>query len=75
MQQTTAIPPRKEIEEGIVQLIQENRANCLWFVAPTFLPSTDEERLNTLANIERYGNGKAFKRARELKEWLLQAHS
>jgi len=63
------IPSRREIEEAVIQLVEANRARCLWFAAPDYLPTTDAERLRALQHVERHGDRKAFVRARELREW------
>ena len=64
--------PRQYVESEISLLVNENRARCLWFASPDYQPVNDEERLRALSYIERHGNRKAFMRARELREWLLQ---
>ena len=75
MELVVEITTEKELLiEKINELAEQNRAKCLWFVSPKFLPTTDGERLQTLANIERYGDRQAFMRARELKMSLLQVH-
>ena len=68
-------PTRREIEEAVTQLIEANRARCLWFAPVDYLPATDEERLHALQHIERHGNRQAFVRARELRDWVLLATS
>lgn len=62
---------REQIEAEIDRLAEEYRAMCLWFAPRDYRPKTDEQRLDTLRDIERYGDRNAFKRARELQEWLL----
>jgi len=37
------IPSRREIKEAVIQLVEANRARCLWFAAPDYLPTTDAE--------------------------------
>ena len=65
-------PSRLQIDEAVERLVETYRAKCLWFMRSNYFPSTDEERLRTLLNIERHGDRNAFVRARELREWLLQ---
>lgn len=56
-------------------LVDAYRGRCLWFAPEDFYPSTPEAILRTLANIERYGDVEAFRKARELREWLSQHSS
>lgn len=69
------IPDRPQLEQAILQLVEANRARCLWFASPDYLPATDAERLRALQHIERHGDLRAFVRARELRDWLLQPSS
>ena len=62
----------RTMEEAVIEFVEANRARCLWFSAPDYLPATDEERLRALQHIERHGDRKAFVRARGLRDWLLQ---
>jgi hypothetical protein len=64
---------KEEINAAIDRLVEEYRSMCLWFAPRRYFPASDPERVATLDDIERYGDREAFKRARELKEWLLQA--
>ena len=64
---------RPDIYKQIERLVEEYRPMCLWSAPRDYLPKTDEERLAALADIERYGDRAAFKRSRELREWLLQS--
>jgi len=66
------ISTRREMEEAVVQLVEANRARCLWFASIDYLPATDAERLRALQHVERHGNRQAFVRARELRDWVLQ---
>ncbi len=64
-------PTREEIYSEINGLLEEYRTMCMWFGGRKYLPTTDTERFMVLDNIERYGDRSAFKRSRELREWLL----
>ena len=64
---------RERVEAEINRLAEEYRPMCLWFTPRDYVPTTDEQRLATLNDVERYGDREAFRRARELREWLLQA--
>lgn len=55
----------------IDRLIDENRLRCLWFLRVDYYPATDDERLRVLEYIERYGDRDAYRRATELRRWLL----
>ena len=56
----------------IDKLVEQYRSMCFWFAPRDYLPQLDEQRLRALENIERYGDREGFKRARELRDWLLQ---
>ena len=71
-QMETLTPTKQEIDAAVNKLVEEYRLQCLWFAPRDYLPDSDEQRLRTLDNIERYGDREAFKRARELREWLLR---
>ena len=65
-----------EIQDGdaggqIDRLADEYRARCLWFLREDYYPTTTSERLRVLGYIEQHGDSDAFRRARELKNWLL----
>ncbi len=62
---------RRELED----LIRRYRDCCLWFAPPDYMPGTREEMLRVLDLIERYGDLEAFRRAEEIKAWLLQPSS
>jgi hypothetical protein len=65
-------------QEAISQtaiLVSEYRDRCLWFLDERFLPTTADEALRALELIERYGDMRAFQRAGELRQWLLQSTS
>ena len=63
---------RDRVEAEINRLAEEYRFMCLWSTPREYLAATDEQRFATLSDIERYGDREAFKRARELREWLLR---
>jgi hypothetical protein len=69
------------VEEGsvatkaLVELIDEYRARCLWFLRPDYYPATTEEQLRVLGYIERYGDLDAFRRVSLLRKWLSQPSS
>jgi hypothetical protein len=42
--------------KDLALLIEEYRDRCLWFLRPDFMPTTDEQILRTLHQIERYGD-------------------
>lgn len=56
--------------EEVAKLTEEYRDQCLWFLAPDYVPRTNEEALRTLELIERYGDRRAWQRAAELRPWL-----
>lgn len=52
------------------RLIDTYRARCLWFLREDYYPSTDEQRIQVLAYIQRYGDREAYRRAAEVRRWL-----
>ncbi|MBE3112437.1 MAG: hypothetical protein IMZ46_18340 [Acidobacteria bacterium] len=56
--------------EAVDRLVDEYRVSCLWFLRPDYYPSTLQERLRTLAYIERHGDREGFRRAATLTRWL-----
>ena len=63
----------EELRPEIQALIQDYRLQCLWFLIPEFVPANPEQALRALYSIERYGDRRAFIRARELRACLLQS--
>ncbi len=62
----------EDVNNAVRDLVQKNRARCLWFAPPDYQPETDAERIRALSYIERHGDREAFVRARELQQWLLR---
>ncbi|MDP7024907.1 MAG: hypothetical protein QGH42_11795 [Kiritimatiellia bacterium] len=60
------------VEAGVVRLVEDYRAQCLWFLRPDYMPTSTEDVLKTLALIERYGDRAGYQRAEEIKVWLLR---
>jgi len=58
--------------ESIVKLVEDYRAQCLWFFRPDYVPTTTDEILNVLSLIQRYGDRAGYQRAEEVKAWLSQ---
>jgi len=63
---------KQETDEAIDRLVGEYRATCLWYTPKGYRPSSDLERLRALESIERHADREGFKRARDLREWLLR---
>jgi hypothetical protein len=61
-------------DEVLHTLVDEYRNRCLWFLAPGYYPESASEQLRVLDSIQRHGDLDAFKRAGEVKRWVL-AHS
>jgi len=54
--------------------VEDYRERCLWFLRKDYMPTTTEQILRTLDQIERYGDRAAYVRAEEIRQWL-QRHS
>jgi hypothetical protein len=57
------------------ELVDEHRAQCLWFLRPEYCPTTVEDACQALDYIQRYGDRDAFRRAGALKQWLSRISS
>ncbi len=53
-------------------LVDEHRASCLWFLKPDYYPTTTAEACRVLNAIEKHGSLDSFRKAAELRRWLLQ---
>lgn len=51
-------------------LVEANRNRCLWFLRQDYLPTTDDERLWVLTQIQRRCDRATFVRAGLCKRWL-----
>jgi hypothetical protein len=51
-------------------LVQQYRAQCLWFLRADYFPGSVAEAARVLDYIQRHGDLEAFRRAGELKRWL-----
>ena len=63
------------VEGEINALVDEYRAQCLWFLRPDYYPATRDERLRILASIQRHGDRAAHIRAAALRKCLLHSFS
>lgn len=59
-----------DVSKRVVNLVEEYRDRCLWFLRPDYMPTTTDEILRTLELIERYGDRAVYPRAEEIKAWL-----
>jgi hypothetical protein len=58
--------------QQLAALVEEYRDRCLWFLRTDYVPRTRQDMLHVLDLIERYGDGAAYRRAEELRAWLLR---
>ena len=58
------------IDKRILSLIEEYRDRCLWFLRSDYVPTTNDEIIQVLTYIERYGDRNAYIRSEEIKRWL-----
>ena len=56
--------------QAVDHLVDEYRVRCLWFLREDYYPTTDEQRIQVLAYIQRYGDREAYRRAAEIRRWL-----
>ena len=65
----------RSLPDRLRALVEEHRAQCLWFLREDYFPSTAAEGLRVLDSVERYGDLAAFRETRELRGWLLRLSS
>lgn len=56
-------------------LIDEYRAQCLWFLRQDYYPETAAERERVLELIARHGDQKALRRVAAVRIWLSRQSS
>ena len=59
-------------ERALDALVDEYRTRCLWFLREDYYPKTTEETLKVLGYVEQHGDMAGYRRAAELKQWLLR---
>ena len=64
-------PEDPEIKAELITLINEYRAQSIWFLREDFMPENDQEAVRTLEYIEKHADREGFIRARRLKQWFL----
>jgi hypothetical protein len=72
------LPMTTELENvmGRVRTLTEQyRAQCLWFMRADYIPGNVADACQVLDYIQRHGDLKAFRRAGELRTWLLRNSS
>jgi hypothetical protein len=72
---TTPTEPHDPVVAAIDELIDECRADALWFLKPDYYPATDDDRQRVLHEIQKHGTAELFQRAARLREWLSQRSS
>ena len=66
---------KQNVIHEVNRLADECRAECLWFLREDYHPASTAQCLKVLEYIERYGDRKAYQRARCLRLWLSQNSS
>ncbi|MGH7786194.1 MAG: hypothetical protein ACRERC_04970 [Candidatus Binatia bacterium] len=61
-----------DVEQAVGQLVDEYRDQCLWFLRRDYYPTGRDEMLRTLAYIEQHADQQGFRRAAEIRQWLLR---
>ncbi len=65
----------EQIREAVSDLVDKYRTRCLWFLRPDFYPSSPEERLYVLDQIQRHGDRQGYVEAAALWRWLSRPSS
>ena len=64
-------PGEHVVGEGVNRLLDEYRLRCAWFLRPGDYPTTLEARLRVFDYVDKHGDREGFRRAAELRRWLL----
>ena len=64
---------RQDIQLAIDTLIERERVRCLWSFRLDWMPTTHEERVHALQQIQKHGTRAAFQHSSELQQWLSQS--
>ena len=59
------------VADDVNRLLDEYRLRCAWFLRPDYYPTSVDARLRVLDYVERHGDRDGFRRAAELRRWLL----
>jgi hypothetical protein len=68
-------PTEQELVAAIHHLVERERAQCLWFWRPDYLPNDHAAMERALKYIEQRGTRSTFIEARRLRQWLSQSTS
>ncbi|MGH9204888.1 MAG: hypothetical protein ACRD2A_26985 [Vicinamibacterales bacterium] len=66
---------RASPEAELRRLMDDYRAQCLWFLHEGYYPETPQERERVLTLIAQHGDQAAFRRVAEVRTWLLRSSS
>lgn len=64
-----------ELTDELRALVDEYRTRCLWFLRRDLYPTTREQALRVLRQIESHADREGFVRARRLRRWLSPSSS
>lgn len=62
---------QETVADGVNRLLDDYRLRCAWFLRSDYYPTNLEGRLRVLDYVERHGDREGFRRAAELRRWLL----
>jgi hypothetical protein len=57
-------------DDSLRRFVDEYRARCLWFLRPSYYPTTIADWTRVLDSIERHGDREAFVRVARVRTWL-----
>ena len=63
-------PLEKSEAQEVAALLAQYRDQCLWFLREGYEPATVAEAARTLTCLEQYGDLRAWRAARRMREWL-----
>jgi hypothetical protein len=71
----TANAPMADLDAEVRRLTDDYRVRCLWFLRPDLYPTTREETLRVLRQIETHADRTGYVRAARIRRWLSPSSS
>ena len=61
--------------EEFRSIVEDYRGMCFWFMADDWFPNDKRGYEMAAENLEHYGDMRAYRKAGEIRQWLLQPSS
>lgn len=62
-------------DAAVRELVDQYRAQCLWFLRADYYPQTPEDANRVFRLIEQYGDLEALRRVSAVRQWLSRPSS